>query len=161
MTNGSDLVYFLTTKFEKRINEIAILDKNTKLESENYFYEILDSFDNSEKKYSLLQYDLKPSNLMYTDSGLKVVDFDKASWGETEMDLAKFFWRTAKFDEKILSNVTSNLKMKVSTQKIKFYLFLHCIGALAFYETLNNKKKKSYQKHIIEANIFVNTVIKG
>ncbi|MBS4761510.1 phosphotransferase [Carnobacteriaceae bacterium zg-ZUI252] len=115
---------FLLDKLKCRLSEIVTLSDNDKESCLNYF---INSKKNSEwqSSTSLLHYDLKPTNIILVRNGLKVIDFDKASFGDVEMDIAKFFWRTLRFNGVLQEKFINKLKISVDINKINIYIFFY------------------------------------
>lgn len=149
------LVCFLRRKINRRLHSIHTLDGEQKEKGMLYFRKMIGEIDFSICEYNLVHYDLNPSNLMIRNGRLCVIDFDKASAGETEMDIAKFYWRTAKFNDDILEQLIKYLQFDVCREKIELYLFMHCIGAISFYDVLCGEKKKEYQQFADEAKKYI------
>lgn len=108
----------------------------------------------------LNQYDLKPSNILFdNDKKVSIIDFDKALFGDPLMDYAKLKWRFQMFGIKIWPTFSKLAGFTVSEREyINVYLILHCVGALAYYETY---KYENYLPIVCSARNMIQQFISG
>ncbi|WP_380836417.1 aminoglycoside phosphotransferase family protein [Streptomyces cremeus] len=86
----------------------------------------------------LLHHDLKPANILVRPGGsVMLCDFDQARGGDPFSDLGKLWWRT--FDARpgkawtAFQQANGTDARANADDTIRFYLVVHCIGALAYW----------------------------
>ncbi len=104
---------------------------------------------------ALLQHDLKPSNLVKDRAGeVRIIDFDQAKCGDPLSDVAKLKWRTFNTEtvgcwQVFCQNYFGTSKLPAESEHaIDFYDTMHCIGALAYWNTF---RFESYRAHAVDA----------
>jgi len=140
----------LLKKTKARIDEI----KDCPIQLEK-IYERIYSISNP-MKLSLLHHDLKPSNMIFYQKEVYLIDFEKASIGDHLHDLGKMKWRCfSKHPSKwnnflnfYFSLERTEHYRKDSLELIDLYEALHCIGALAYWYSY---RIPHYQKHALSA----------
>lgn len=157
-SNSNGIHEYIEKKFHKRLHSITTFNEFQKKYIVQYF-ENNKSILSCCSEHCFLHYDLKPSNIFITNDGIRLIDFDKSSFGNPYMDFSKFYWRTLNFNQSIAKNILFELNFAFDIEVINFFLILHMVGAVSFYDTAIGNNRDRFFNYVKDAyNFILNTI---
>ncbi|MBF0780793.1 phosphotransferase [Granulicatella sp. 19428wC4_WM01] len=120
-----------------RVNILAISEDNKKL-----------------FKKVLLHNDLKIENIIVDGENVIFLDFENSCYGPIIFDVNRILWRICKCNiySKLWKNIVKQFHIKRTDMIIvRAFIILQCIGAINYYENLNDNDRKIYQRIYVDA----------
>lgn len=153
-SNSQNIHKYMEEKLYNRLHSITTFSTFQKKQIVKFFENNKPILKGCSENF-FLHYDLKPSNILIDSNGLKLIDFDKSSFGNPYMDFSKFYWRTLNFNQDIAQKILGELNFDFNIEIIKFFLILHMVGAVSFYDAVISNNKTKFFKYVKEAYNFI------